>query len=212
VLLFLLMAVPSIGQTPPVGRTLESGVKIGLALTNLSNVSTLVNTSIAAGFEPTISLGGFLTIPVSGRVGFQLEAALAAKGQRIRDPNATISAGTPREPQADRVVLLKYLEFPLLMRLSTAGRAGTSLYVLGGPAIGFRLGAVSRTVADAGVLNDIEALIKGTDFGLMVGGGIQHNHVLVEGRVTKGLQNVALVPAPGEVKTRSLAVIVGVRF
>lgn len=213
--LLLLMAAPSIAQV------LDKGVKLGVAMTNLSNIVALTSPLIESGAEPTISFGGFVTFPISGGLAFQTEALFSSKGQRIRDKDAQattivgpIGTTITKLPEADRVVLLNYLEIPLLMRLSTtpATPAGTSFHVLGGLALAFKMGAKLRWVTENREPDDIGSRISGSDVSLVMGGGLQRGHVIAEGRLTQGLKNVAIDPSLGSVKTKAVTVILGVRF
>ena len=68
---------------------------------------------------------------MTGAFSFQPEVLFAAKGHRIRDKDAqpvTTPTGELKLPAADRVVLVRYLEFPLLMRLSKRTHENTSVY------------------------------------------------------------------------------------
>ena len=96
----------------------------------------------------------------------QPEVLFAAKGERIRDKGAppVITASGEEEPApADRVILVRYLEFPILLRLSKHTHENTSLYVIAGPAFAFRRNAVIRDVADSGRHEDIEGQVNTGD-------------------------------------------------
>ena len=120
-LLFALAAVvPVAAQTPePTTRLrLEYGVRFGPSFTTLTSVDTFDITAAPAAFEPTLNFGGFIAIHVRGPLAFQPEVLFAAKGHRIRDKDArptTTPTGEQKLPPADRVILVRYLEVPLLL-------------------------------------------------------------------------------------------------
>lgn len=70
---------------------------------------------------------------------------------------------------------------------------------------------MSASVEDNGEQDDIGDLLKSTDLGFTVGGGLQARRWLVEGRYTQGLGGIAL-DSRDSVKTRTIAVVVGMRF
>ena len=221
--LAVLLAQSAFAQTPApdaaadtsVGRrVIEYGVRFGPAFTSLTSVETFDETAAAAAPEPTMNFGGFLIINVTGPLSLQPEVLFAAQGNRIHDkdapPRVTGSGTSP--PQADRVILLRYLEVPLLLRLSKRTRPDSSVYLIGGPALAIRRNAVLRQVANSGRLEDIADEVTGSNLSVVFGAGVQYQRWLVDARMTKGLRNVAVIPQPGEVKTSAFAVLLGVRF
>jgi hypothetical protein len=161
-----------------------------------------------------MNFGGFVTIDIAGPLAFQPEVLFAAKGHRIHDRNAppTITGTGSKPPQADRVILLRYLEIPLLVRVSRRARSDALLYVIAGPAFAIRRNAVIRDVADSGRLEDIADQVSGSNMSVVFGAGLQRRRWLVDARVTKGLRNVALFPQPAAVKTSAFTVLLGVRL
>jgi hypothetical protein len=115
-------------------------------------------------------------------------------------------------PAANRVILVRYLEVPLLLRLSKRTHESTSLYAIGGPAFALRRNAVIRQVSDPGRREDIDDLISGSNFLYIVGGGLQHKRWLVDARITRGVRSVAADTGLAPVKTGAFSVLMGVRF
>jgi hypothetical protein len=190
-------------------------VRFGPSFTSLTSVETFDATAAAAAFEPTLNFGGFVTIGFGGAVSFQPEVLFAAQGQRIRDKDAppiTTATGEMKLPPADRVILVRYLELPLLLRISKRTHENTSLYLITGPAFAIRRTAVIREVADAGRLEDISEQVNGSNFSYIAGGGLQHKRWLVDARFTRGIRNIATDPTPAAVKTRAFSVLMGARF
>ena len=110
------------------------------------------------------------------------------------------------------MILVRYLEFPLLLRMSKQTHENTSLFVIVGPAIAFRRNAVIREVVDSERLEDIENQVNGRDLSYIMGGGMQHRRWLVDARITRGTRNIASDPFPASVKTSAFAVLMGARF
>src|SRR5687767_14021024 len=115
---------PGAAATPPAptgpGRV-HYGVRYGPSFTTLTSVEPFDETAATAAFEPTLNFGGYVQIEMTGAFSFQPEVLFAAKGHRIRDKDAqpiSRPTGELKLPAADRVVLVRYLEFPLLMPLS----------------------------------------------------------------------------------------------
>src|SRR5688572_28234273 len=190
-------------QAPGPGR-IHYGVRFGPSFTSLTSVEPFDDTAATAAFEPTLNFGGFAAVALAGPLSFQPEVLFAAKGHRIRDKDArpiTTSTGELKLPAADRVVLVRYLEFPLLLRLARRTHEHTSLYVIGGPAFALRRSAVIREVADAGRHEDIDDLVSGSNVSYIAGAGLQYRRWLVDARFTRGMRNIAIDPAAVAVKT-----------
>jgi hypothetical protein len=209
---------PAAAATPAVPATvrqLDYGVRFGPSFTTLTSVETFDVAAAAAAFEPTLNFGGFMTIGLTGPLSFQPELLFAAKGHRIRDKDAqpvTTPTGEPKLPPANRVILVRYLEFPLLLRLTKRTHENTSVYLIGGPAYAFRRSAVIREVVDSGKREDIGDRVSGTSFSYIAGAGLQHKRWLVDARITRGMQNIASDPTPAPVKASAFSVLMGTRF
>ncbi len=190
-------------------------MRFGPSFTTLTSVETFDDTAAPAAFEPTMNFGGFVNIALGGAMSFQPEVIFASKGERIRDKDAqpvTTPGGTLELPDADRVILVRYLEFPLLLRMSKRTHENTSLYLVAGPAIALRRNAVIREVVDAGRHEVINDEVNGGDFSYILGAGLQHRRWLVDARFTRGMRNIASNPTPAAVKTGAFSVLMGARF
>ena len=207
---------PAAAQVEPPGPSRRHyGVRFGPSFTTLTSVETLDPTAEAAAFEPTMNFGGFFNFQLAGALSFQPEVLFAARGQRIRDlgaPPVITASGVTKPAPADRVVLVRYLEFPILLRLAKRMHENTSVYVIAGPAFALRRSAVIREVVDAGRHEDIETLVTGGNLSYIGGAGLQHKRWLVDARVTRGMRNIATDPFPAAVKSSAFSVLMGVRF
>lgn len=203
-------------QTEPAGPSrLHYGVRFGPSFTTLTSVETIDPTAEAAAFEPTMNFGGFFNYQLSGALSFQPEVLFAAKGQRIRDlgaPPVITASGVTKPAPADRVILVRYLEFPILLRLAKRTHENTSLYVIAGPAFALRRSAVIREVVDSGRHEDIETLVTSGNLSYVGGAGLQHKRWLVDARLVRGMRNIAADPFPAAVKSSAFSVLMGTRF
>ena len=207
---------PAAGTSPaPAERRIEYGVRFGPSFTSLTNVEPFDPELVGSAFEPTLNFGGYFWIRLGGPWSLQPEIIFAAKGQRVHDkdaPSTIAPDGEVKPPVADRVVLIRYLDFPLLLRLSKQTGANTSLYLIGGPSFGFMRNAVIREVADAGRLVEIDDLVKSTNLSFIVGAGVEHKRWLADARITRGISNIAVDPDPVNVYANAFSVLIGVRF
>jgi Outer membrane protein beta-barrel domain len=209
-------AVPTAAPAEPPGPgRLQYGVRFGPSFTTLTSVETFDETAEPAAFESTMNFGGFFNFALTRTLSLQPEVLFAAKGERIRDkgaPPVITPSGEEKLAPADRVVLVRYLEFPILVRLSKRTHENTSLYVIAGPAFAFRRNAVIREVADSSRYEDIEAQVNSGDLSYIVGGGLQHKRWMADARLVHGVPNIAVDPFPAPVATRAFSVLMGVRF
>jgi hypothetical protein len=104
---------------------------------------------------------------------------------------------------------LYYLEIPILLRLNAGTNSlnGVNFYGIAGPAFDIRLQA---KVDGINFKDNYESL----DIGAIAGGGIEITRFLIEARYNWGLRNVLKASGGGvtEIKTRSFAAMVGIRF
>jgi hypothetical protein len=208
-------AAPAAPAEPPGPGRLQYGVRFGPSFTTLSSVEAFDDSAAPVAFEPTLNFGGFVNVKLSGSISFQPEILFASKGERINDKGAppvqTPSGGTEPAP-ADRVILVRYLEFPLLLRMSKQTHENTSVFVIAGPALAFRRNAVIREIVDSGRHEVITDEVNSSDFSYVFGAGLQHRRWLVDARFTRGTRNIAVDPFPAPVKTSAFAVLMGARF
>jgi Outer membrane protein beta-barrel domain len=202
--------------TEPAGPSrLQYGVRFGPSFTTLTNVATFDDTAAPAAFEPTMNFGVFVNLGFGSAMSLQPEVLFAAKGHRIRDKGVqpiTTATGEVKLPAATRVILVRYLEIPLLLRLAKRTHENTSLYFIAGPAYALQRSAVIRQVADSGRHDDIDDLVNGSDLSYIAGVGLQHRRWLLDARLTRGMRNIATDPLLGGVKTSAFSVLMGARF
>ena len=181
-------ASPALAQSGDPG--IGVGVKGGLLFSTLDfgrNDDFLTNKT---GFVGGLFIGGNR----GGVLGVEADILYAVKGANT-DSN-------------DESFDIHVLEIPVLLRLNagTRSRSGISFYGLLGPAMGFRLKSEFGGI-------DIVDSTEGYDVSLVVGGGIEITRFLAEVRYNHGLRNISKnFSASDEIKTRSFAAMIGVRF
>lgn len=105
---------------------------------------------------------------------------------------------------------LHYIEIPVLARLNigSANRnSGIVFYGIGGPVFDLRLKAQQDSL-------DVKNNYESTDLGVIAGAGLEISRLLVEARYNWGLRNIAKASggSPTDLKSRSFAVLAGIRF
>ena len=100
-----------------------------------------------------------------------------------------------------------YLQVPALLRINGGSRStgGVSAYGIFGPAIDLKIGE------DLGSFTNPDE-IESVDVSLVAGVGVELSRLIIEGRGTWGFRNIARQSTVGDVKTRTFALLVGLRF
>lgn len=166
------------------------GVKGGFLYSTLSQANASYKNN--SGYEAGLFFGGNRT----GAFGVMGEVLYAKKGAKGSTSVQTLNS--------------YYLEIPILMRInigSSNKNTGAIVYAIGGPAFDVLL------KSDLDGL-DVKSKYESLDLGIIGGAGVEISRFLIEGRYNWGLRNV-LKSAGGtssEVKTRSFAVLAGLRF
>jgi outer membrane protein with beta-barrel domain len=191
------VAVAVMTASSAAAQEMTYGVKGGVNFANL-RFDDAEDTS----FDDRIGLaaGGYVTIPLAGRLSVQPEVLFSQKGAKFDELGARGR------------LELDYLDVPVLMRYSFGRWRG--FHVFGGPSIGLKLKA--RAVAEfAGEEDetDIGDDVETIDFGVAAGAGIEIGRFTIDGRYVLGLSNVNAVEAEqAKIRTRVYAGMVGFRF
>lgn len=167
------------------------GIKGGLALTNLTggdadelfmDESPSTKLGIAAGL--------FVGIPV-GSVVIQPEVWYVQKGAKVTE-SGSISG---MDWEATATAKVDYVEIPLLLKFPF-GTTDAKPYLMAGPALGILTSAKVTTKvtvdgdSDSETI-DINDITKDTDFGLVLGVGVDIKRFILEARYELGLSSVA---------------------
>jgi hypothetical protein len=211
--LLVVLAVTIFGA-PAVGlaQAPSFGLKGGLNLADFGG-TRIVQSDFRTGF----TVGAFVSVPMSAAVSIQPEVVFSRRGARRAAYDYT---SFPQDGDAPPVgVYLSektrhdYLEIPVLLKLSPAA-AGDFVrpIFLAGPALGFLLG--TKQVYDT----DYSEYLNSTDFGIIVGGGVELGRLSFDARYNLGLAAIdkdyeaSFGSVPGSVKNRAITVSAGLRL
>ena len=170
------------------------GVKGGV---NFATQSSDQPDEVSLGYRIGIVAGGFYTWPLGERFAFQPEVLYSQQGSAVEE------LGVKAKTKID------YLLVPVLARY----RVSRSVFVVGGPSMGFKLRAkASAEFGGSSSEVDIGDFVEDFDFGLAAGGGMEFGRYTVEGRYTFGLSNINAEGDVEKIKNRVISVLGGVRF
>lgn len=189
----LICAATAHAQTPSVG------VRVGLNVANLdfSDETEITDAKTLTG----LVAGLFVTVPVNNTVAFQPEVLFSRQGTRFTEGSETAK------------IKLDYIQVPLLGRFKLG--SGSPVSVLVGPSLGFRTRAkVDFPGAPIGLSDDFEDEVEKFDAGLVTGVAVEAGRLVLDGRYTWGLMNVAKDDefGSGTAKNRVFSASVGFRF
>jgi hypothetical protein len=185
----------------------QIGGKLGPTIAGLAH-----NFGDADGkYRRKVSLGGggFVVLPITGRLAVQIEALFTPKGAKL-----------PPDIDVTNTLFIDYLEVPLLGRAIVARSASRSLHVFAGPSAAVRLNAKYRVATSGpiggtnGFTEDVSSGIERFDMGIVAGGGFDAGrHLVIDARYSWGLRDVNREAFENErVRNRALTILAGVRF
>ena len=198
--IYLLCAYPLSAQV---------GLKAGINFSTLSQKGADL-VSFSWGSAAGLTLGAFYTVNINEYLAFQPELYYSKKGGKLE--------GGILGVLGSKSVAIHYLELPLLLKLKfpTQSRINPSLFV--GPYLSLKLSDRGEIKVLGIELEEELVGIKGSDFGLVFGGGIDF-HVknaigIIDIRYDLGLVNIAepILGIENEMRNRSLILMVGIGF
>jgi hypothetical protein len=153
--------------------------------------------------------GGFVVLPFTRRVAFQLEALFNPKGAKLYDAAEDLTGS----------VLLRYFEIPTLIRINGPRRASRAFHFFAGPYSAFRISATreisfSGSGITAGEKTDMSDEVERFEFGLLGGAGVDiGKYAVIDGRYSHALTNLNTDAGDGvRIKNRMFTIMAGVRF
>lgn len=178
------------------------GVKAGANFANLDFSGDGVDPSLDR--RVGLVAGAFMLFPMSETFGFQIEGLYSQKGAKFVEDDFEDS------------IELDSFDVPVLARYTIPSSTNTSFHLFAGPSFGFKLSAKSTSSFDGEDDEEIDISddVKGVDFGLVVGAGIEFGKFVIDGRYTHGLSNLNNdSEAEGlETKSRVFSIMAGFRF
>lgn len=196
---------------PAAGQETSVGLEAGLAFADLSADGA----GVALGTRTGGRVGAVLSRGVYGPLGVRTGVAWSRKGATV-DPSGSGAA-------ARREIELTYLEVPLLLTLRLPeGPAPVTPRLFAGPQVGLETGcSVSREAGAAGGTVECAAAdlpfpldARGTDLGLVVGGGLDFGldgpvTMTLDARYERGLVDVNGLDDGPAIENRAFTVSVG---
>jgi hypothetical protein len=190
----MILAVPVTAQqggTPQGDR--QGGIGVGIKAGPLFATIDDVDNSFA---KSTGLVGGlFLGGNRGGTVGVGIDLLYARKGGK--------------DPDSDAKLNLDYLNVPVYARVNI-GSSNRNRF-LGYGTVGVDLNFLIKGKLSVGG-SDVTDQFERADYGIAVGFGVEITRLIVEGRFTRGLGNIAKDKDDPELKTQTFAVMVGVRL
>lgn len=170
------------------------------------------NEAVSVTFDSRLGIvaGVGMTRQIGSTVSFAPELLYVQKGFEIEDDG--VSAG----------LKISYVELPLLLR-ATFGGGSVQPYVTGGPVVAFKASCsvnaeseevdISTDCDEFASEGDGDAEFKSIDYGVMIGGGIQHGRFTASIRYDLGLAGILSDDAEDTTtKNRALLFLLGVEF
>ncbi len=151
-----------------------------------------------------LCVGGFIRFNISKAFAIQPEVLYTMKGAKI---GATVLDITSKWEFS-----LSYLEVPVLVKFMIPAPGGVKPNLYAGPALAIKLsGKIKHEVPGWPVEEeDIEGM-KDTDFGLIVGAGIDFGKLMVDLRYVLGLTAIS-DDANNDIKNRVISLMIGFSF
>lgn len=204
----VLFSVPAVN----LAHAQSFGLKGGLNMADFGG-RRIVDAEYRAG----VSLGAFVSIPISAAVAIQPEVVFAQKGARSAaydyDDIPADGDGPPIGVYISEKTSHNYLEVPVLLKLSPSPRSDFARPTFfAGPSVGILLDA--KKVYDT----DYKEYLRSTDFGVIIGGGVELGRLSFDARYNLGLTTIAkdydasFGNVPGDIKNRAFTVTAGVRL
>jgi hypothetical protein len=179
------------------------GIKLGVNFARIQGEDVSEVWTGKRGFV----IGGFLIYSIDDLLAFQPEIQFSRKGARYED---VVDGET-----SISWVNLAYLEIPVLAKflIPEKGQAKFRPYLFTGPYLGLKLSGTTRTEWKGKTQEERIEDLKGTDFGLIFGGGADVSfgagRVMLDIRYSWGFSSIMKIE---EVKNSAFSVLLGYSF
>jgi opacity protein-like surface antigen len=172
--------------------TVTFGVKAGVNSSNIKfSDSADQETKSLVG-----AVGGlFLGKQINDNVGVQIEGLFSQKGAK----DATSGS--------DAKFRLTYIDVPVLLRFDPTTTNETRFHVFTGPQLSFKTKAEGT---EDGQTFDLDSEIESTDFGWVLGAGVERSRFSLDVRYALGLKDIATDSE--KAKNRVFSVMMGVKL
>jgi hypothetical protein len=209
--LTLMLLLPN----PSSATGIKGGLKIGASSAKLygddvGNLEDLLGEGLKSriGF----SVGGFITFNIAEMFAIQSEVLYTMKGVRWE---GEINGATPLKVW----IKLDYLEIPVLVKIMPGTQGSVKPYLFAGPAVAIKVSSkVKAEFEGESEEEPIEEGLKGTDFGLVIGGGLDFGlgapgtgNLSVDIRYSLGLSTISDFEGE-DIKNGAFSLMVGYSF
>ena len=140
--------------------------------------------------------GLFIGKQFNDNFGFRLEGLFSQKGAKNAEQSVE-----------DFKYKLTYIDVPVLLTLGPSSSGDTRFNVFTGPQFSFKTKAEFE---ENGVDFDADDEVKSSDFGWVLGAGLEKGRITADARYTLGLSNIA--EGGGDVKNGVFAVMIGIKL
>jgi hypothetical protein len=176
------LAAIAFAAAPLAAQGISLGPMAGVSFTNISvDVEDLdLDTEGSTGF----AIGAFVEFELGGTFAIEPQLLYVGKG------------GTAGDATVDLDLDVHYLQLPVLLKAEFGrGRGGLVPSIFAGPQFGFRVSCEQSVDLGFGeVATDCDDdTVKGTDYGVVAGIGLDFGNFSLQGRYEWGLQNLAEV-------------------
>jgi hypothetical protein len=187
------------------------GLKAGMTWSTLNGALPIPDVG-TFGFEGDygFAAGASFEVPISRAFSIQPELLIVRKHAAIDLTDSTY--------QGSEKLSVNYFEVPLLAKWYPGERRGTIFSFQGGPTIGLRMDALRESRREDGSIVDVEGstLVKATDWGLVVGGGVEFHEFIwaltIDFRYNHGLSNIDNSASGQDAKWRAVYAVAGVTW
>jgi hypothetical protein len=175
IILFVLSILSVTMANAEISRT--SGLKFGMGVSTIRGSIEKYSVAVKGAF----SGGVFVTYTIHPNFALQPEILLLKKGAKLD----SLIFGF--EQDTSEVVMLNYIEIPVLAKLIIPNSTRFTPYLYGGPAFSILISATLKTKFDEIDIDEAE----GSEFSLVFGGGvdiaIENVRVTVDARIMEGM-------------------------
>lgn len=192
----------------------KGGLKIGASLTNFygDDVGLLEEAGVDLTSRIGVSVGGFITINIAEVFAIQPEVQYITKGSKWKGEVFGFTGKI--------WINATYLEIPVLAKITIPTQGSVKPSLFAGPAIALKLSGKYKEEFDGDTYEEDLDELKGTDFGLVIGGGLDFGlgapgtgSVSVDIRYSLGLSKVFDIDGEDlEIKNGAFSLMIGYSF
>ncbi|MDE2975562.1 MAG: porin family protein [Gemmatimonadota bacterium] len=173
----------------PASLAAQTSLSVGGGLTLAKVQFSTDGLDVTPDSRMGLTVGVSMTKPLSETVDLQLGGAYVQKGFKVGEDD----------------LKLDYLELTALAKPSFPMDGDMSFHVLGGPALGIRMGcSESEEEGEEVETEDCSDYVASLDLGVLVGAGIQMGSFRVDATYTLGIMDIDAADAPQDAEDSSI--------